>query len=139
MLNFKKEKQLYKPIENFLKNRKYSYVHSELGFYEYKIDLFGYSKSSYKTISVELKLKNWQKALQQSLIYQLCSDYVYIAMPKSFLHTKAVDEISKCGIGIISVYPSGYCKTVLGSQESPVVQHQYKTWFIENINWERVK
>ena len=60
-------------------------------------------------------------------------------MPKSFLHTKAVNEINKFGIGIISVYPSGYCKTVLKPQKSPVVKNKYKTRFIENTNWERAK
>ena len=139
MLNFKKEQQLYKPIEGFLKNKKYSHIYSELEFYEYRIDLFGYSKSNYMAVSVELKLKDWRKALQQGLIYQLCSDYVYIAMPKSFLHNKAINEISKFGIGIISVYPSGYCRTTLEPQASPVVKNQYKTWFIENNNWRHAK
>ena len=139
MLDFKNEEQLCEPISRFLKNKQFSYICYELNFFEYRIDLFAYSNSSLETISVELKLRNWKKALQQALIYQLCSDYVYIGIPKSFLQLQTIEKMKQFGVGIIAVYPSGYCKTILKSQKSLVLKNRYKTRFIESAEWEHIK
>ncbi|GAG43766.1 unnamed protein product, partial [marine sediment metagenome] len=50
-------------------------------FYEYRIDLFAFSQKLDVTIAVELKLHRWRRALEQSLLYQLCADFVFIALP----------------------------------------------------------
>ena len=130
MLDFSKEQQLYKPVRRYFKNRSYSIQSIEVGFYEHSIDLFALSKSKKETIAVELKLKNWRKALQQTLIYQLCSDFVCVAMPKENIKQEAINEFSKFGIGVIAIYPSGYCRSLLEPFKSSVVRKKYRSRFI---------
>jgi hypothetical protein len=59
--------------------------------------------SEEKTIAVELKLTKWQKALQQAALYQLCSDYSYVAMPKKVAEALQHGFFSAAGIGILGV------------------------------------
>ena len=133
MLSFNKEYQLLKPVSRFLKNKYLNNSYEEVAFHRHNMDLFTYSKKSMETISVELKLKKWKKALQQALIYQLCSDYVYVAMPKSAIRKAILHKFKKFGIGIIAVYPSKYCRTVLEPRKSKVVNKKYKYDFIAKI------
>ena len=56
-----------------------------------------------KTIAVELKLRKWQKALQQAALYQLCSDYSYVAMPKKVAQSLERKPFRAAGIGILAV------------------------------------
>ena len=61
----------------------------ELPFYEYRIDLYGFSCEENSTVAIELKLSDWRRAVEQAMLYQLCADLVYIAMPERA--TKRVD------------------------------------------------
>ena len=61
--------------------RQYEHCTLELPFYEHRIDLYAYSVELDCTVAVELKLRKWRRALEQALLYQLCSDYVFIAVP----------------------------------------------------------
>ena len=56
-----------------------------------------------KNVAVELKLRKWQKALQQAALYQLCSDYSYVAMPKHVAKGLEPEVFSAAGIGILAV------------------------------------
>src|SRR5258708_38688220 len=75
----------------------------ELPFYGHRIDLYGYSTETDRTVAVELKLRDWRRALEQALVYQLCSDYVFIAVPASTAKRVDRDELRSHGIGLIAV------------------------------------
>ena len=98
------EDDLYFPIRRFLSKEGCSRVVREVKFFDRSIDLYGVVwGSEEKTIAVELKLTKWQKALQQAALYQLCSDYSYVAMPKKVAESLQLGFFSAAGIGILGV------------------------------------
>lgn len=55
-----------------------------------------------KIITIEFKLKNWRKALEQAKDHSLGSDRAYICIPKpKRISDKLVEESRKIGIGIL--------------------------------------
>jgi hypothetical protein len=99
------ERDLWHPVRRFLKGEGYTRIIRELAFFDRSIDMYGVAWGGEdKTIAVELKLTKWQKALHQAALYQLCSDYSYVAMPKKVAQTLVEHEDFKAaGIGILSV------------------------------------
>lgn len=99
------ECDLWLPVRRFLNREGYSRIIRELAFFGRSIDMYGVAwDKEPRTIAVELKLRKWQKALHQAALYQLCSDYSYVAMPKKVAHTLVEQEDFKAaGVGILSV------------------------------------
>jgi hypothetical protein len=93
------------PVRRFLNREGYRRVIRELPFFDRSIDMYGIAlDDGAKTIAVELKLKRWQKALHQAALYQLCSNYSYVAMPKEVATTLAERKgFREAGIGILAV------------------------------------
>jgi hypothetical protein len=129
---FSKESQLLNPVARFVKRRGFHLQSVELPFYEYRIDLYGFSRKSDATVAIELKLNNWRRALEQSMLYQLCADLVYIAMPES--SAMRVDRsVLECnGIGLIAVRDSGSCACVLLAKPHDEVRQLYR---LSQINY----
>src|SRR5258708_27110466 len=81
------ERDLWLPVRLFLNREGHNRVIRELSFFDRSIDMYGVAwDNGDRTIAVELKLTKWQKALHQAALYQLCSDYSYVAMPKKIAH-----------------------------------------------------
>jgi len=74
----------------------------EVPFFSRNIDLVLIDKDN-NLISIEFKLNNIQSVLAQSLKCLLCSDFVYVCLPKRNLRKKTIEEFEKNGIGIILV------------------------------------
>jgi hypothetical protein len=128
---FSKEKQLLKPVAKFAQEQGFCLQEHELPFYEYRIDLYGFSAHSNSTIAFELKLTDWRRALEQALLYQLCSDYVYIAMPERSTGKVDMTELRSQGIGLISVLESGDCSCLLPAALHSEVRQFYRSSQIE--------
>jgi len=129
---FSKESQLREPVARFAKGLGFSLQSIELPFYEYRIDLYGFSRKEDATIAVELKLNDWRRALLQTLLYQLCADWVYIAMPKHSVQRVDVSELESSGVGLIAVLNSGRCACVLPAKPHSEVR---KTYRLSQINY----
>ena len=99
------ECDLWLPVRRFLKGEGYSRVIRELAFFDRSIDMYGVAWGEEdRTVAVELKLKKWQKALHQAALYQLCSDYSYVAMPKKVAQTLVEHaDFKTAGVGILAV------------------------------------
>lgn len=97
------ESDLLEPIAKYIARKGFRWQQTEVNFYDYRIDLCGYSKMVDEIIAVELKLRNWRRALEQSLIYQLCCDTVYSALPKTSITEKTISEFKSHGVGLIGV------------------------------------
>lgn len=99
------ECDLWYPVRRFLKGEGYTCIVRELAFFDRSIDMYGVAWGDEgRTIAIELKLTKWQKALHQAALYQLCSDYSYVAMPKKVAQTLVKHEdFRAAGIGILSV------------------------------------
>jgi hypothetical protein len=130
---YKKEVSLIKPVVSFLKKNSFSNCVEELSFYDHRIDIYGFSKKVNQTVAVELKLTKWQKAIKQALVYQLCSDLVYIAMPFRNILKLNLIELEKYGIGLIVVKSKGECTAVLKAKKSEVIRDDYRSRYIKML------
>lgn len=124
-MGYKKEQQLRPHVKNFFEGRNLK-IYEESPFYERRIDFVAYSKQNKRVVSVEVKLKCWQKAFQQALIYQLCSDAVYVAMPACRIQYLDKELFKENGIGFIGILPSGQCQVLIKPSRSKIVRHYYK-------------
>jgi hypothetical protein len=131
MGSFKRESLLYPWVAHYKRQQSFALQAPEVQFYEYRIDLFGFSHSLNLCVSVELKLTRWRRAVEQALLYQLCSDRAYIALPETTAKRVDLDLLSLHGIGLIAVDAGGWCREVLGAAQSTVVRACYRDAYID--------
>ncbi|EPZ49728.1 hypothetical protein M902_0728 [Bacteriovorax sp. BAL6_X] len=124
------EVDLYKPLKRYLGNRSFRIIEEEVDFFERRIDLFCFSRKLDKSIAVEAKLKDWKKALRQALLYQLCSDFVYVAMPADVFKVINKDTFFNHGVGFLALYESGACRELIPARPSSVLTEVYRTELI---------
>jgi hypothetical protein len=111
------------PVRKFLNREGYDRVIRELPFFDRSIDVYGVAwadeaktTDAANTIAVELKLRKWQTALHQAALYQLCSDYSYVAMPKNVAQTLVErKDFIAAGIGSRGCSPGGLIHTGKGA------------------------
>lgn len=100
---FYQESELIKPVSDYFKNKGYKVRYEiRIGFCRADIVAFKDNKST----AVELKLRDWKKAIIQAKNYQLGSNYVYLAIPLSKAYNvlrKAEHYLKKDGIGLLIV------------------------------------
>jgi hypothetical protein len=100
---FYQESELIKPVSDYFKNKGYKVRYEiRIGFCRADIVAFKDNKST----AVELKLRDWKKAIIQAKNYQLGSNYVYLAIPLSRVYNvlrKAEHYLKKEGIGLLIV------------------------------------
>lgn len=129
---FLREHELYDPVAKFMKNRTFRKQAPEVQFYDYRMDIYGYSARADLTVAVELKLTKWTRALEQALIYQLCSDLVYIALPDDQIHRVDTEALMEHGIGLISVSKER-CREIVKAIPSQVVREHYRAEYRTRI------
>lgn len=135
-MDFDKEKYLLSPVSNYLRENGFVLQKQELKFYDYKIDIYGFSLDKNLSIAIELKLNNWRKAIKQALIYQLCSDLVFIAMPYFNYKNINMEQLINHGIGLITVNENGCCEELIKSSISKVVHKHYKEEYLNILKME---
>jgi len=128
-----REQELLSPVANYTKRKGYTLQAFELPFYDYRIDLYGFSTKASKTVAVELKLRKWKRAVEQARIYQLCSDFVYIALPTSAVTQIDEEALRKSGIGLIAVCKNG-CRTLVEAKRSIEVREHYRGPYISMLS-----
>lgn len=137
MTTFSREYELAAPIKKYFRRKSYRQVREEMQFYEYRVDLYVASPSLGLSVAIELKLLKWERALQQALVYQLCADLVYIAMPHTSKGIIDNQKLTHFGVGLVLVYPS-MCREVLPARQSSVVRPDYLAYYREVLSdgWE---
>jgi len=103
MYPFYLELELTKPVVDYFSNQGYI-VKREIKIGFHKADIVAFKKEN--VVAVELKLKDWKKAIIQAKNYQLGADYVYIAVPlmRSYnVLRKAKHKLEEDGIGLLVV------------------------------------
>ena len=131
MVSFELESALADPIAAYVRRKSFRLQTRELQFYEYRIDLFAFSRILGLTIAIEMKLLRWKRAVEQALLYQLCADRVCIALPMENIARVDSDVLARHGIGLLAVEPSGRCRMVLESQQSTVMRPHYRDVYVE--------
>lgn len=133
MVDFNKESLLLKPVAAYFRRKSFRWQQEELPFYEHRVDLYGFSKVSEQTVAIELKLYKWKRAFEQAILYQLCADYVYIAMPVNSIRRVDTELLKTHGIGLLAVGNSGRCRQILCSEQSTVVRDNYKGIYVNML------
>ena len=103
MSQFCQESELFKPVSDYFKNKGYI-VRYEIRIGFCRADIVAFKDK--KITAIELKLRDWKKAIIQAKNYQLGSNYVYLALPLSKVYNilrKAEDTLKKEGIGLLIV------------------------------------
>lgn len=132
MPTFRRETSLDAPVARHLRRRRFDTLYREAPFHDYRIDIFGVSKRDGSCVAVELKLTKWQRAFEQALIYQLCSDFSYVAMPREFVRRVAVEDFRAFGVGLIAV-SSRSCRVIVPAERSRVVQPAYRERLLNRL------
>jgi len=133
----KRETELIYPVARYFMHKGFRWQVTELQFYEYIIDIYGFSRISDLTISVELKIKNWRRAFEQTLVYQLCSDLVLMALPKETVHRVDQGLLKSEGIGLLCVGSNNRCQIIVEPRLSYVMIDTYKRRNIDLLRQER--
>lgn len=121
------ETSLVQPVARFLQGRGFTRVRPELQFYDYSIDLYAYSPTRLTTMAIELKLTKWQRAIEQAILYRLCSDFSFIALPDRYAHRVDTALLRTCGIGLLAVsVRNGECTEVVAPTRSDLLLRRYK-------------
>ncbi len=90
------------PVRRFMERRGF-HVWYEVDFMGKTIDLACF-KFPRTTISVEAKIRNFDRAIYQASVYRLWSDYSYIALPRVGKVTDAhYDLLHREGLGLLRV------------------------------------
>ena len=96
------EEDLYPPMIEYFQNKNYS-IELEIPLYRNRVDMVAYNHEH--LIAVELKLRNWKRALRQATYYQLGADLSYIAMPlhQAIEPYKRGKLLEREGVGLLAV------------------------------------
>jgi hypothetical protein len=130
MPTFREESALLEPVQGNFRRRGYRRQRDEVQFFEYSIDLYGYAAGLGSTMAVELKLNRWMRAFEQAIIYQLCADYVYLALPMRTVERVDKPLLKRHGIGLIGVHPGSRCVLVFDAIQSSVVMPTYRDYYV---------
>ncbi|MCY4634806.1 MAG: hypothetical protein OXG04_09955 [Acidobacteria bacterium] len=122
------EAELLAPVQAHLAAQ-YPEQQPEAGFYEYRIDLYAHCPTTSRTIAVELKLRNWRRAVEQALLYQLCADQAIIGVPETTAPHVDLEELRTHGLGLLAVRPDG-CTEIIAAAESTIVRPAYRAAMI---------
>ena len=133
MLTFHNEAALLSPVRRSLQYRGFAAQREEVQFFEYSIDLYAFDVRADSTVAVELKLAKWMRAFEQALIYQLCADRVYLALPMAAARKVDRPLLEEHGLGLIGVQPGPRCKILLPAAQSTVVMPSYRRFYIDLV------
>ena len=103
MYLFYQESELIKPVSDYFKKQGYI-VRYEVRIGFCRADIVAFKNDD--ITAVELKLRDWKKAVIQAKNYQLGSNYVYLAIPLWRVYNvlrKAEYYLKKEGIGLLII------------------------------------
>ncbi len=123
---------LIEPLTAYFETRGYS-VKLEVPVYRNRADMVAYNDD--ELIAIELKLKNWKRALRQASYYQLGTDYSYIAMPfnEAFEVHKRSKILKRERVGLLAVILNNYEVRELIKPEPSVKKLDYIAKHIRQV------
>lgn len=87
-----------------------------------RIDVVGFGRD--RLVAVELKIRNWQRALVQASMYQLCADEAYVALPQSLCTRLGTQPFQRLGVGVLAV--DGTAKVFLPARRSGLIHESLR-------------
>jgi len=67
------------------------------------IDLVGAKKSTLELVTVELKIRDWKRAVRQAYLNQPLAHVAYIAIHEKYIDPTCLSVLEAIGVGLISV------------------------------------
>ena len=113
-----RENTLSNRVEKYFRNKKFRTC-KEVPLLSNSIDMVAYKSDFSQIIAIEVKVKDWRRALQQATLYKLCANQVYIALWQKFLHRVNFEDLKELGIGVISV--DGYARRIVEPKNSRII------------------
>lgn len=96
------EEELCDVMEDDLRQKQLLF-YKEVPLISKRIDYLCVDQNERELIAIEMKVKNWKRALQQALTYRLGVDKVYIALWHEYVHRVDMNVLDDYGIGILEV------------------------------------
>lgn len=118
-----REMELYSPVMGLFKEA--YFITSEVPLGPKRIDLVCASEDLGKIIAVEVKVKNWKKAIRQALTYQLCADETYVAIHQRYSNSIERQKFEDLGIGLIIVKTDKHAEIAIPAKLSQRKSHNY--------------
>lgn len=98
-----RESRLYLPVQRHLQSD--FEVKGEVKIGSKVVDIYAVSKTGTDSLAVELKVKDWKRALRQAATYQVFADLSFVALHRSQVscalrHSELFNEL---GVGLLSI------------------------------------
>lgn len=115
-----KECQLRRPVEVLFPEEQY-FVRTEVPFGLKRIDMVFKEKTNGRSlIAVELKVKDWKRAVWQAVQNRQVATYSYIALPEGYASAVDTAILGSLGLGLI-VSGTRRARVGLRAKKSPFV------------------
>lgn len=128
-----REIDLLAPLAKYYMDKGYR-AFAEVKFSSRWIDVYLVNEETNESIAIELKLANWKKAYKQAKVYPLVADFVFVGMPKEFIH-RALDKkdwFHETGIGLLSIGEE--IEVVLPTKKSNILLSKVKKEIVKNLD-----
>lgn len=108
-------------------------IYEEVGLFNRNIDMLILSDSQI-VFSIEFKINDWKKAIEQIDDYMLISDYTYLCMPQRKISDKLTSILAEKGIGLLLYNQNDDCiKKEISPRASSKKIDYYKNQIIKKI------
>lgn len=135
-MSFHSEKELVTAFVPYFDDRGIKY-RLEVPVHNRMVDLVALDEED-NLVGVEFKLKDWKRAIDQSLANKLSFDYTYVCVPKKRFVERLRFEAERVGVGIMVVDPeSGLICVELDAQRIEKrwpPNHEFLRAYIRNEN-----
>lgn len=128
------EVELFPAVEQHFKREGYN-VEREVPMRNKVIDIV--CQSNKEIIAIEVKVRNWKKALKQAVIYQLCANKTYVALCHKFSNCIKTSFFIRYGVGFIEVDESIDIK--MESRKNVALNPFYQEAVIKYLEKRRVR
>lgn len=99
-----KEKEIVPKVKKFFGKRGYK-TYREVRIKRRRMDLVCLEGN--ELVAIEVKVKNWKRALQQAVVYRLCADKVWVSIWHKNVHNIEKGLFDKYGIGVLNIKKEG--------------------------------
>jgi hypothetical protein len=99
-----REDMFLKPLRILFDKITYK-MHIDVKVNDRRIDVVFVRKKRLEINAVEMKVKNWRRALEQAAVYQLFTSHVYVALWHKHWNKELLNYFKKYGIGVILIKP----------------------------------
>lgn len=130
-MNYDKESALRPSIHQYFEVQDYI-LFDEVRIFARKIDVV--AKKGGRLVTVELKLHDWTRAIQQAYLNLHVANYSYVALPEntwSKVSPRLYNLAATYGIGLISV--DGKAKLIMKAAPSKIIHQNLRKEFFKRI------